>query len=145
MTIDEFLAGMAEHHPMIHRRALDLNAISAGVWEARVICIKWRGNSCEVYLKQLGPERGKRMVTLYPNQLKMSNSEWGDNLERIRRSRAESAAWHEKQRRLKELAYAQAELDRANARLAKLQLEEEEREHYIRILQTTNNPQGEGN
>ena len=41
MTIDEFLAGMAEHHPMIQRRALDVHFLNGGQLEARVKYIKW--------------------------------------------------------------------------------------------------------
>ena len=145
MTIDEFLAGMAEHHPMIQRRALDVHFLNGGQLEAHVKYIKWSSDGCEVHLRQYRPKIGKYIVTLTVKQLKMSDSEWGLNLESSRKARADAAARKEEQHHLRELAYAQAEVDRANKHLAKLQLELEEHEHYIRTLRTTNNPQGGGN
>lgn len=86
MTIDEFLAGMAEHHPMIQRRALDVHFLNGGQLEAHVKYIKWTNSGCEVHLRQYRPRVSKYIVTLTVKQLKMSDSEWGLNLESSRKA-----------------------------------------------------------
>ena len=144
MNIEEFLEGMAELHPMIHRRALDLHSLSTNHREATVKYIKWTNDGgCEVYLIQArNGKLSNHMVTLTKKQLKQPNSEWEANLQRAQKARTEAAARRIVQSKLSELAEAKATLARANAHLAKLQADFEEQKAHARSLITRNNPQG---
>ena len=143
MNIEEFLEGMAELHPMIHRRALDLHSLQGGTWDTYVKYIKWTDAGCEVHLRRDRPVKINHVVTLTRRQLKQSNEEWATNLQRARKARAEAAAERYKRAQLQEIANAKAAVERANRELAQLEADLEERKAHARSLITRNNPQGD--
>jgi hypothetical protein len=145
MSIDEFLEGMAELHPMIHRRALDLHSLEGDTWGTYVKYIKWTDAGCEVHLRQDRPVKTNHVVTLTKRQLKQSNEEWATNLQRANKARVKAAAERYKRAKLQELADAKAAAERANEKLAQLQADLEERKAHARSLITRNNLQGGNN
>lgn len=136
MNIEEFLEGMAELHPMIHRRALDLHSLQGGTWDTYVKYIKWTYAGCEVHLRQDRPVKTNHVVTLTKRQLKQSNEEWATNLQRANKARVKAAAERYKRAKLQELADAKAAAERANEKLAQLQADLEERKAHARSLIT---------
>lgn len=145
MNIEEFLEGMAELHPMILRRALDLHSLEGGysleggTWRTYVKYIKWTDAGCEVHLRRDRPVKINHVVTLTKRQLKQSNEEWATNLQRARKARAEAAAERYKRAQLQEIANAKAAVERANRELAQLEADLEERKAHARSLITRNN------
>lgn len=145
MSIDEFLEGMAQLIPMIHRRALDLHRLEGGTWGTYVKYTKWTYAGCEVHLRQDRPSKIRHVVTLTKRQLRQSDEEWATNLQRANKARAEAAAERYKRAQLQEIANAKAAIERANAYLAQLQTDLEERKAYARSLITRKNAQGGNN
>lgn len=145
MSIDEFLEGMVQLLPMIHRRALDLHSLEGGTWGTYVKYTKWTYAGCEVHLRQDRSSKTRHVVTLTKRQLRQSDEEWATNLQRANKARAEAAAERYKRAQLQEIANAKAAIERANAYLAQLQTDLEERKAYARSLITRKNAQGGNN